>query len=1347
MPDFDFEHLDAKNFERMANALCAEHIVRGLRPFGSGTDGGREATFEGKMAYSAGSEPWDGYLVVQCKQKETRGTPKQEAAWALGQLDAEMKKYRMAKKKRRRPEYFLFITNAHLSAQLDTGGKDKFVERLQHWVTLLNIREADVWDRDKLNNLVDITPKVAQRFGLLHSGNLIHYAANAFLAHQEGIETTLSVFLQKELRADQFVQLAQAGHANDDRTPLARVFVDLRAVSETDPTKDFLVVKKLQQESDRPLHPTLLEEERQAQLHYLRGDLDEEEEEEYEEEEMSEEEEEISGEAVEAFRNLDYSQYNRKYSPARTVIIGGPGQGKSTLGQHLAQRHRAALLKADPTKTLETEINQIIRQVEKAADESGTSLPTYPRWPFRVVLENFAGALAEGKASSVLEYIALLVRNRTKRPFTAQDAELLLTNMPMFVAFDGLDEVPAVSNRAEVLEAVESFLTEARHKDADLLAVATTRPQGYHSDFDKFDFLEFTLSLLSKEEALVYARKFVDVKYAEDADLREKIMQRLEVALSEEAIARLMRSPLQVTIMIELVVLIGILPRERYTLFERYYEIIYQREQGRGLTLSTVLADYRKTIEILHDRIGLLLQVEAESKGNTSSRISGKRLTQMVHDYLVQKEHEGEELTNLTASFMEVALNRLVFIVPLEDDRYGFEVRSLQEFSAARALMRGEYSIVKKRLRAIAPILYWRNTTLFAIGQAFAKQNEQEADMVIQLCHELNDNEDPLLFRTLAGSRLALDVLEDGIVELQPDYRRKFIKLALQVVYLPHEATASRLVPLYTSREEAQYKKEVQAAVGSSEEDGLIGPFAVLVGLAPDDSKAAWARPLLHKLWPTALGTQQLLLKGFGRRFEQDEWFKEVATNVAIASSLAWVSGTLANFVELAWIRDVSQLRIGRRRKALLKGRKPVFYYNISLPTGQQEILDRLQRYSPTTYDWLPFTLGRAFMLNPSPETLADCIEALVHEGGWEPGRTYHWLPWQLPPLLEESQSPEELLRYAQRARAGELGTTQDWLAAEQRWANQKFTIEDLTAFSDAEWPYTSKIAKQGIIPMGSYGLTKDDYIDADATLSILEAFSKSTSVRYRPYIAMSLLFVVSNTYDPDYPFTLPLDTIEQIVTATDWQVYALDMLALFDPDLEWVEEVKSLDALGNRISVLGDQDGDFNIQLQKETMPYAVEQLVPLVGKKKVREGILRFLAAFAVAGAEVPVPDLDPATLSMDGRVALVTLNLFSTAPVLSGADLKQLVVSIGEYKHPSTQVVELPRVLYRLVEQDHALTPAAIDVLDGLYATPEVSVFPKLLIIRSLINQIQYRTSGLADPARKTELGTDWLFDVLN
>jgi hypothetical protein len=1348
MPDHDFEHLDDKAFEQMSTALCAEHITRGLRIYGSGTDGGREATFEGKMNYSAGGPQWDGYLVVQCKQKQARGTPKEEAAWAIGQLNEEMDKYRTAKKKRRIPEYFLFITNAHLSAQLETGGKDKFIERLNYWKEQLSIKEVDVWDRDKLNNLVNITPKVAQRFGLMLHGDILSHVAQYVLAHSDNIETTLAVFLQEELRADQFVNLAQAGHASDERTPLARVFVDLRAADASSPKQSFHVVQSIQQASNRPIYPTLLKEEKINKALAIESERThsvptEEVEDVYagdpgEDYALGDSEDEII---------LDSISSSLWPDPSRFVLIGGPGQGKSTVAQHLAQRHRAALLKANSTRALVAETERILQIVEEGAEVSGTGLPTYPRWPFRIVLEQFASALAKEEVKSVLEYIASLICKRTDREFTAQDVEMLLSNSASLVAFDGLDEVPAVSNRAQVLDAVRRFLLEVQEKDADLLIIATTRPQGYQADFSQHNFYHLQLQLFTTEEALFYAQKFVETKYATDPDRRERIMQRLRAAAKEEAIARLMQSPLQVTIMAALVDLVGNPPRERYQLFQRYYEIIYQREQERGLSLSDVLAHYRTGIEILHDRIGLLLQVEAEIKGKTESRISRERLEQLVRDYLVGEEHYGEDLARTTASFMDVALHRLVFIVPLEDERYGFEVRSLQEFSAARALMRDSYDAIKNRLLTIASIPYWRNTVLFAIGQAFATQNTPQCDMIMQLCRELNEHDAPLLKCTLAGSRLALDVLEDGIVEWRPGYRRLFIEAALLVLQLPHQETALRLVNLYSSRDEARYMKAVQAVTGGSEPEALVGLFTALIALRRE-YEVAWAESLLHKHWPTQLKIEQPLFKQLQRQFIRDEWFDKLSSRIAGASGLEWVQDHMqqGTATTVPWILNARKLRARQEKRVYLAAEKPTFQYHICMRRVPVEILDSLQNADLTHHEWLPFTLGREFMLDPTPENLATLLEKLVHTGGWQPEYEYEALPWQLGPLLMDAQSQEELLRHAQRARAGELGTAEDWKAAEQRWQTSNFTIADLTAISDEQWPYSSEIAERGIVPVGYFQIEHIQDGERIAALSLFQALSNAPSERYRATIAVIFWFVISHSFDTEQSIKLPIATIEQLAQASKWQVSAVATLVLLERNLDWIGEVKALDAIGHRISVLGNQEPQPFIIDQNPQ--HVVKQLVPLVGTQHIREGILRFIAALAISEEAVPPPSINPALLSAEGQVALAALQLLSETPTMGGTDLAQLVISLWRHLHPRTGAREMPRVLNRLLERSgRPFTPVVVEALGKLYADSRVELDVKVRIIKQFIVQAQYRTSGLADPVRKTELGTDWLFDKIN
>jgi shikimate kinase len=61
------------------------------------------------------------------------------------------------------------------------------------------------------------------------------------------------------------------------------------------------------------------------------------------------------------------------------MLIGGPGQGKSTLGQYLAQIHRASIL-------------GIPDQVQKA-----TMTPLISRIPFRIILREYAQWLIESK--------------------------------------------------------------------------------------------------------------------------------------------------------------------------------------------------------------------------------------------------------------------------------------------------------------------------------------------------------------------------------------------------------------------------------------------------------------------------------------------------------------------------------------------------------------------------------------------------------------------------------------------------------------------------------------------------------------------------------------------------------------------------------------------------------------------------------------------------------------------------------------------------------------------------------------------------------------------------------------
>ena len=67
MPDYALNRLSSRSFEHLVQSLAVKILGAGITIFGDGPDGGREATFEGKVLYPSGADPWDGYGVVQVK--------------------------------------------------------------------------------------------------------------------------------------------------------------------------------------------------------------------------------------------------------------------------------------------------------------------------------------------------------------------------------------------------------------------------------------------------------------------------------------------------------------------------------------------------------------------------------------------------------------------------------------------------------------------------------------------------------------------------------------------------------------------------------------------------------------------------------------------------------------------------------------------------------------------------------------------------------------------------------------------------------------------------------------------------------------------------------------------------------------------------------------------------------------------------------------------------------------------------------------------------------------------------------------------------------------------------------
>src|SRR5262249_46952167 len=145
----------------------------------------------------------------------------------------------------------------------------------------------------------------------------------------------------------------------------------------------------------------------------------------------------------------------------------------------------------------------------------------------------------------------------------------------------------------------------------------------------------------------------------------------------------------------------GPAPRERWLLFHKYYDVIYERETAKRTGIEELLVRHRKDIDAIHYRVGLVLQIESERTGQTNARMSRDRFRLIAEHRLREEGSPAAELARLGQLIIDAAEHRLVFIVGVGGGQLGFELRSLQEYMAAEALMYGDDASVVNRIKMI----------------------------------------------------------------------------------------------------------------------------------------------------------------------------------------------------------------------------------------------------------------------------------------------------------------------------------------------------------------------------------------------------------------------------------------------------------------------------------------------------------------------------------------------------------------------------------------------------------------------------------------------------------------------
>jgi hypothetical protein len=1243
MPDYNFTGLSARSFEQMIQALSAKLLGPNTIIFGDGPDGGREATYEGPTSYGSGSETWNGYIVVQAKFRQRPESVAKDAAWALTQLASEIRKFQNRRRTLRRPEYYIFATNVPLTPVYKIGSKDRAYLRLNKLKEKLYLRGFDLWDYDKLRTFLDDSEDIRRAYGAwITPGDVLASLLSTLGLKHPNFDDVLTNFLQKELIADRYANLEQAGHTVEERVPLANVFVDLPALLEarTEPPEVSEVSTGFVQEI------------------------------------MGASRERFDNESVGRTIGSRTGLSTQGSRLGRYVLVGGPGQGKTTVGQFICQLFRASILKQKSRKALSTDAVEALREIEHQCESEELSIPIVRRFPIRIVLSEYAAHL-NSHHDSLLSYIATRIQKKSGKQFTLDDFRLWLGSYPWVLILDGLDEVPASSNRDQLLNTIRDFWVDAADCAADILVLATTRPQGYNDDFSPKFYEHKYLTPLSNKHALHYAERLVKVRYEGEEARINKVLDRLRRACRPGSpTSRLMRSPLQVTIMTTLVDRVGQPPQERWNLFKDYYNVIYEREIERDTPAASLLRDYRADINTIHARVGLLLQVESEKTGRTDARLSLLRFKTIVRKRLTEEGHEGKALRDLEERLITAAMHRLVFLVGLEQDQIGFEVRSLQEFMAAEGLIQGSEADLAPRLRAIAPISHWRNVFLFAAGWCFSERQNLR-DTIQAICAELNEDSDPSIKSVLAGSQLAVDLLEDGSARRQPKQASSLFRIAFRLLDLPQTEYQTKLGALYTPEFEGLFVDEIGKQLSQTNYEDQLGAWNALSTMS---TKLTFVKELRNKYWPPEKVNSFRTIRYAGTQkeayeklfplicdFSPDEFWEEYSHHVfrygpkpgapTKGTSAGWFRSILKIFNGTMWG--------GRKCDVVLRipenQAEQVFRTALSSFTdGQLDWQIPFKDMPATNPSWQPFISAGQFLQNPTHLELATQLERLgecdlTSISAWKrPWMSWtSGLPWPISVCLTLC-SAEQLLALAESARNGALGQLSDWRTAEQRWLSKGITFRDIEHVPEPPLPFDHLIGEVGF-PFEAKPMFSAGYNNPVAALDV---FDKLASTRISADLALSVTWTLDAHAEyhlrrpPDYSAFRKLLSI--IPPGSFVNVGALSLMFPEKIDLAYLE---NLEKIGREAAFL-----------HAPRLPYDgfVKELWKSFMVDPNRVGLLKLISELATQTAipEIPWEYVEPSKiLDLSLRRAAITVLLTQKNLPNAFLRLAKLASSLGD------------------------------------------------------------------------------------